>query len=77
MRKLVEKVMAEQLSIFCEANKKLHVRQIEAQKSRYAVNAIVIMVNSIHALWEKKKIMETLFIDIKRVLDHVSSLKLA
>ncbi len=52
MGKLVEKVVAEQLSQFCESHQKLYVGQIGARKGRCAVDAVAIMVNSIHKAWE-------------------------
>ena len=40
--KVVEKLVAEQLSQFCETNGKLHKRQMGAQKHRSAINAAAI-----------------------------------
>lgn len=47
IKKLVEKVVAEKLSQFCETYPKLHKGQIRARINRCAVDVVVIMVNSI------------------------------
>ena len=65
MGKLVEKVVTEQLLQFCETHQKLHVGQMGARKGRCAVDAVAIMVDSIHKAWEQKKIMGTLLMDVK------------
>lgn len=75
--KLVEKVVAEELSQFCETNQKLHNGQMGARKNRCALDAVAIMVNSIHKAWEEKKITGTLLMDVKGAFDYVSRLKLA
>ena len=48
-----------------------------ARKGRCAVDAVAIMVNSIHKAWEQKKIVGTLLMDVKGAFDYVSRLKLA
>ncbi len=77
MRKLVEKMVAEQLLQFCKTDQKLHIRQMGAWKNRCAVDVVAIMVNSIYKIWEQKKIMGVLLIDVKGAFDYVSKLKMA
>ena len=77
MGKLVEKVVAEELSQFCETNQKLHSGQMGARKGRCALDVVAIIVNSIHKAWEEKKITGTLLMDVKEAFDYVSRLKLA
>lgn len=48
IEQLVENVMAEQLSQFSQSYQKLHMGQMRAKNSRYMVDEIAIMVNSIH-----------------------------
>ena len=76
MRKLVEKVVAEEPSQFCEYLK-LYKGQIGARKNRCAVDAIAIMVDSIYKVWDEKKIAGALLMDIKGAFDYVSRLKFA
>ena len=77
IRKLVEKVVAEELLRFSEINLKLHKGQIGARKTRCAINASAIMFDNIHKIWEEKKIQASLLMDIKRTFDYVSRVKLA
>ncbi len=77
MGKLVEKVVVEELSQFCETNLKLHKGQMGARKSRCAIDAVAIMVDRIHKVWDEKKIAKTLLMDVKGAFDYVSRLKLA
>lgn len=77
MGKFVEKVIAEELSRFCETNLKLHKGQMGARKSRCAIDAAIIMVDNIHKIWEEKKIAVSLLMDVKGAFDYVSRVKLA
>ena len=75
--KLVEKVVAEELLQFCETYLKLHKGQMGVRKNRCAVDTVAIMVDSIHKIWDQKKMGGTLLIDVKGAFDYVSRLKLA
>lgn len=46
--KLLEKIVAEELSIFCKANFQLHKGQIGVQKNRCAIDVVGIMVEKVH-----------------------------
>ena len=48
---------------------------MKAQKSKCAINTVAIMVDSIHKIWDQKKMIRTLLMDIKRAFDYVSGLK--
>ena len=50
MEKLVEKVVAQELSQFCELDHKLHKSQMGARKSRCAIDAAAIMVDHIYRI---------------------------
>ena len=45
--KIVEKVVAEQLSQFCEANGKLHKGQMGARKYRSAIDAAALLIQKV------------------------------
>lgn len=77
MGKLVEKVIAEELAQFCETHLKLHKGQMGARKNRCAIDAAAIMVDSVHKIWNQKKIAGALFMDVKGAFDYVSRVKLA
>lgn len=77
MGKLVEKVIAEELSRFYEINLKLHKGQMGARKSRCAIDAAAIMVNNVHKIWGEKKITASLLMDVKGAFNYVSRVKLA
>lgn len=77
MGKLVEKVVVDGLSHFCETNLKLHRGQMGARKSRCTIDVMAIMVDKVHKVWSEKKIVGTLLMDVKRTFDYVSRLKLA
>lgn len=69
MEKLVEKVVAQELSHFCELNHKLHKGQMGARKSRYAIDVATIIVDNIHKIWAEKKIGASLLMDVKGAFD--------
>lgn len=73
----MKKGVAQKLSHFYEINHKLHKNKIEAWKSRYAINATVIMVDDIYKAWSEKKIRMSLLITIKKAFNHISWMKLA
>ena len=77
LRKVVEKVVAEQLSQFCEANRKLHKGQMGARKHRSAIDAAALLIQKIQAVWQNQKIAGALFMDVKGAFDHVSRAQLA
>lgn len=68
--------MIEKLLQFCEIYSKLYKDQKRVQKSRCIIDAIAIIVNNIYKVWDKKKIAETLLINIKKTFDYISRLKL-
>lgn len=77
MSKLLEKVIAGDLSLFCKANLKLHKGKIRALKNRYAINEAVIMVENMRRSWDQKKMVRVLFMDVKGAFDYVFRVKLA
>ena len=48
--KVLEKVVAEQLSDFCEVNKKLHQGQIRARKYQLAINVTALLIHKAKAI---------------------------
>lgn len=76
MGKVLEKVIAEQLSYFSENFLKLHQRQMGARKERCAIDAIASLIHEVEQQWAKKKLAAALFMDVKGAFDHVSKTQL-
>ena len=74
--KLVEKVIAELLSKYCEEFSKLHPEQMGARKQRCAIDVIASLVHNVQEFWAERKLAAALFMDIKEAFDHVSKTKL-
>ena len=74
--KLVEKVIAEQLSQLSENFLKLHQGQIGARKERFAIDAVASLVYEVEQRWAEKKLAAALFMDVKGAFDHVSKTQL-
>ncbi len=72
MGKLVEKVVAEQRSQFCEKFSKLHLGQIGGPKKRSAIDAVTVLFHTVQERWKEKKLAAALFMDVKGSFDHVS-----
>ncbi len=70
--KVVEKLVAEQLSQFCKKFRKLHKEQMRVRKRRSAIDATAIFVQQVYKIWENKKIAGALLIDVKGAFDHIS-----
>ena len=75
--KVVEKVVAEQLSQFCEANGKFHKGQMGARKYRSAIDAAALLTQKVQETWKNRKIAGALLMDVKGAFDHVSRAQLA
>lgn len=71
IEKLVEKIVIEKLLYFYKINLKLHNSQIRAWKRKYAIDAAVIIVDNIHKIQEKKKIIALLLIDMKKTFNNI------
>ena len=72
MGKVVEKVVTQELSQYCEKYSKLHPGQMGGQIERLAIDAVVILVHTVQEKWKEKKLAATLFMDVKGAFDHVS-----
>lgn len=70
--KVVEKVVADQLSRHCESHSKLHPGQMGARKERSAIDAVATLVYTVQESWEEKKLAAALFMNVKGAFDHVS-----
>ncbi len=68
MGKVVEKVVAEELSQYCEDYSKLHPGQMGGRKERSAIDA----AHTVQEKWKEKKLAATLFMDVKGAFDHIS-----
>ena len=76
MGKVLEKVIAEQLSELSENFQKLHQGQVGARKERCAIDAVTLLVHEVEQKWAQKKLAAALFIDVKGAFDHVSKTQL-
>ena len=74
--KVVEKLVAEKLSQFCEAQGKLHKGQMGGRRHRSAIDAAALMIHKVHKTWEDKQIAGALLMDVKGAFDYVSRAKL-
>ena len=70
--KVVEKVVAEKLSHYCEDYSKLYPGQMGGRKERSAIDAVATLVYVVQESWEEKKEVAALFMDVKGAFDHVS-----
>lgn len=69
--KILENVIAKQLSQFCKSFCKLPMGQRRVLKERFAINAVELLVQRVEKIWVEKKLVTALFIDIKKVFNHV------
>ena len=76
MGKVVEKVVAKELSQYCEEYFKLHPGQMGGRKDRSAIDAVAMLVHTVQEKWEQKKLAAALFMDVKGAFDHVSKRQL-
>lgn len=65
-------MIANKLFFYCENYFKLYHRQISGQKKRSAIDAINILVHTIHEKYKEKKLTAILFMDVKRAFEHIS-----
>ncbi len=70
--KVAKKVVAMELSRYCEDYSKLHPGQMGGRKERSAIDAVAALVHIVHEKWEDKKLAAALFMDAKGAFDHVS-----
>ena len=72
MGKVVEKVVAEQLSLYYEKYSKLHLGQMGGRKKRSAINAVAMLIHTVQQRQEEKKLAAARFMDVKGAFDHIS-----
>ncbi len=51
MENVIEKVIANPLSKYCENNSKLHRSQIEARENQSVIGQIAVMIDKIEKIW--------------------------
>ena len=76
MGKVVEKVVANQLSDYCETFSKLHPGQMGTRKERSAIDTVAALVHVVQEKWSEKLLAGALFMDVKGAFDHVSKAQL-
>ena len=77
IEKILEKVIANELSRIYEKRSLFYVKQIGARKNRSAIDIIVLFIYEVQGRWKKGEKVVTLFINVKDAFDHVSRKKLA
>ena len=75
--KVVEKLVAQKLSQFCEAEGKLHSGQMGGRRYCSSIDAAALVINKVYKTWEAKQVAGALLMDVKGAFDHVSRAKLA
>ena len=69
---MVEKLVAEQLSRFCEVYRKFHTGQMRTRKQRFAIDAATVLIQKVHEIWKNSQIAGALLMHVKRAFHHVS-----
>ena len=77
MGKILEKVVANELSRIYEKRSLLHPEQINTRKNRSVVDAVILLIYEVQSRWKKGEKAAVLFIDVKGAFDHVSGKILA
>ena len=76
MRKILEKIVANELSRIYEERSFLYFGQISIRKNRSVVNIMILLIYEIQSRWKKDEKAAILFINVKDVFDHVFKKKL-
>lgn len=69
---MVEKLVAEELSQFCETKGKLHKKQIKSRKYYSTIDAATLIIHKVHKIWDTKQVASVLLINIKRAFNYIS-----
>ena len=72
MGKILEKVIAKQLSQFCKSFCKLQIGQMGVQKERCSIDAVALIIQRVKEIWAEKKLAAVLFMDIQGSFNHVA-----
>ena len=77
MGKVLEKIVANELSRVCEAENLLWPTQMGARKSRSAIDAVAMLINNVEKIWARKGYMAgAIFMDVNGAFDYVAAKKL-
>lgn len=68
--KVVEKLVAEQLSKFCKVKRKLHKSQMRGKNERLTIDATSLMIQKVPEIWENQYIITVFLMDVKRAFDY-------
>ncbi|EED21750.1 endonuclease/reverse transcriptase, putative [Talaromyces stipitatus ATCC 10500] len=74
--KVIEKLVAELITNFAEAQDLFHDGQFGGRRQRSAIDAVACLVEEIHQAWANGKLAAALFMDIEGAFDHVILAKL-
>lgn len=76
MSKVVEKLIAQELSLYYEEHSKLHPGKMGGRKERSAIDTVATLIYNVHERWEGKKLAAAFFMDVKGAFDHISKKQL-
>src|SRR6266536_1098468 len=71
--KIVEKIITARLVYLAEITDLLHFDQIGGRRKKSAIDIIIILIHDIQIAKQDKKVISTLFIDVKGAFDYVSA----
>lgn len=71
MGKVIEKVVATELSSYCEKFAKLYLRQMRARKQQCAINVVESLIHKVQEYWAERKLSAELFMDVKDAFNYV------
>ena len=74
--KILEKIVANELSRISEKKSLLYFGQMGIRKNRSVINIITLLIHEVQSRWKKGKKAAVLFIEVKNAFDHVSRKKL-
>ena len=72
LSKVSEKIIATRLSYLAEITDLLNSDQLEERRQRSAIDAVLSLTHDIQEANNKDNTLFCLFLDVKRVFDHVS-----
>ena len=73
LKKISEKIIAKRLSYLKQMSNMLDFDQIGERKNRSAIDAVLNLTHDIQLALKQKLITSSLFLDVKKAFDHVST----
>ena len=73
LRKVAEKIIIIRLFFLIKLTNLLDFDQIDNKRQKLAINIILSLVHDIQLVKYEKKVISVLFMNIKRIFDHISA----